>query len=98
MGSVYYMQGFSFVRYANLPRKYLRNINAHTSGKKGQGTLDQYVLHQNCFRCDEWTDQGICSACRKNMGETILYLNQMSQEIDKKYWTCKDVCKLTFQF
>lgn len=85
-------------RYKNLPRKYLRNILEENT--IGQGTLDDYIDHANCLRCDEKTEKGACKNCDTTVRETSSFLLQMSHDLSRKLETTRQVSEylICFQF
>lgn len=77
-----------------MPRKYLRNVLEH-SKKKGQGTLDGYVLHQNCLRCDGKAEQGLCQDCLSDASSTVIHLQEVLRNSKSKLSGCIEVMKMS---
>ncbi|CAL8086496.1 unnamed protein product [Orchesella dallaii] len=80
----------AFKWYAHLPRKFLRNII--DSKPKGQGTLDAYVLHQNCFKCGGRAERGLCSVCLADQPSTVIHLQEIVRNSKSKLSGCLEIC------
>jgi hypothetical protein len=79
-------------RYKDLPRKYLRSILDNS--KQGQGTLDDFVHHANCLRCDEKTQKGACLKCDSDLLGTASYLLQSAADCGRKLEAARQVTKM----
>ncbi|ODN05814.1 DNA polymerase zeta catalytic subunit [Orchesella cincta] len=80
----------AFKWYSHLPRKYLRNILDHKP--KGQGTLDGYVLHQNCFKCGGRAERGLCNSCLADQPATVIHLQETVRNSKSKLSGCIEIC------
>jgi len=76
--------------YLQMPRKYLRNM-LESKKPKGQGTLDGYVLHQNCFKCGGRAERGLCSSCLDDQTGTVIHLQEIVRDSTTKLNGCIEV-------
>lgn len=84
------LKSYCFInRYKSLPRKYLRNYLE--DNKTLQGTLDDFVHHSNCVRCDKKTEKGVCASCDNDVQKTTSFLLRTSLDISKKLDTACQV-------
>ncbi|XP_023212817.1 uncharacterized protein LOC111615631 [Centruroides sculpturatus] len=78
--------------YDDIP--HLQNsINRINPQGQCKGTLSQYFTPLNCAICNELTDQGICSDCKKDSQYVVFILNEMIRKWERKFHHLSQICQ-----